>query len=225
MLVVDEFQDDDTDDGSSPEQPETPHEGDKEGSGKLARWFKGLFKGKEKGASRTSSGNNSAANSRVSSSTLRVPASPGSGLAQASPEAGASYSHSKSTTLPSPGAVSKQSSKVSPGAPHVEVAHPHVKLLAEEGLPANRAKSVSLKSELQRLRNSPMQHSKSFTELSNKAKVCYDIWKSLKQLNVWTYTYTIREACPSTAHVHVVAFPDSVAKRCVNTMRCVLTSL
>ncbi len=173
MLVVDEFQDDDTDDGSSPEQPETPHDGDKEGSGKLARWFKGLFKGKEKGASRTSSGNNSAANSRVSSSTLRVPASPGTAPAQTSPEAGANYSHSKSTTLPSPGAVSKPSSKVSPGPPHAsdEVAHPHVKLLAEEGSPASRSKSISLKSELQRLRNSPMQHSKSFTELSNKAKV------------------------------------------------------
>ncbi|GFR50550.1 hypothetical protein Agub_g12824 [Astrephomene gubernaculifera] len=168
-------------------------------SGKLATWFKSLFKSKDKGSAKSSK-RTSASSSRATSTTHGAtapprqvappnPSKPCSSAAPSGQEVSSAASQpaglrSKSTPLaPAPpnGASSPRAvpNKVSPttiaeDAPIQQPRPPNASAGGAESIsvaPASRSKSISLKSELQRLRGSVNQHSKSFTELSLKAKI------------------------------------------------------
>ncbi|GLC33124.1 hypothetical protein PLESTB_000367700 [Pleodorina starrii] len=166
-------------------------------SGKLATWFKSLFsKSKDKSSSKSSK-RSSVSSSRATSTTHAPappakPASPTSSkptspttpivqdaaaCVQSSPARSKSSSHiaatmPNGTTSPRPAvakvpATGTAEEGVCPSPFAQEGATVAVDAVAS---PVSRSKSISLKSELQRLRNSVTQHSKSFTELSLKAK-------------------------------------------------------
>ncbi|KAG2422617.1 hypothetical protein HXX76_010398 [Chlamydomonas incerta] len=201
LQIVDEFQDDDEyeeEEDAGGDEPAGEHGPDSAKAGKLAGWFKSLFK-KDK-AGKSSSKRSSASSSRNASTTQHAPqkapsptsskpTSPtGDALRSPTPPAHppppASFRSKSQHSLAqaSPNGTSATSPRFAPGkvSPNGEPQEPNTPTAngapAAGGdavlvSPASRSKSMSLKSELNRLRQSPLQHSKSFTELSQKARV------------------------------------------------------
>ncbi|KAG2450867.1 hypothetical protein HYH02_004700 [Chlamydomonas schloesseri] len=200
LQIVDEFQDDDEYEEEAGEAGEAPGEDgtDSAKAGKLAGWFKSLFK-KEK-AGKSSSKRSSTSSSRNASTTqlapqkapspasskptspsgeaLRSPTPPAHPPPPASFRSKSQHSlaqasaNGTSATSPrfAPGKVSPTGEPQEPSTPTTNAA-PAAGGDAVLVSPASRSKSMSLKSELNRLRQSPLQHSKSFTELSQKARI------------------------------------------------------
>eukprot|EP00198_Chlamydomonas_reinhardtii_P002274 XP_001691610.1 WNK protein kinase [Chlamydomonas reinhardtii] len=185
-------------DAGGDERPGEENGPDSAKAGKLAGWFKSLFK-KDK-AGKPSSKRSSASSSRNASTTQHAPQkapspapskplSPsGDALKSPTPPAHppppASFRSKSQHSLAhaSPNGTSATSPRFAPGkvSPTGEPQEPSTPTAngapAAGGdavlvSPASRSKSMSLKSELNRLRQSPLQHSKSFTELSQKARI------------------------------------------------------
>jgi hypothetical protein len=169
-------------------------------SGKLAHWFKSLFS-KSKDKSSAKSSKRSSVSSSRATSTTHTPAPPAKAgsptspkptsptkpisqdvaaiCVQTTPSRSKSSSHIAATSPNGTPSTPQPASKAPPAGLKEEAVSsspraPQTSAVGAEAVaasPISRSKSISLKSELQRLRGSITQHSKSFTELSLKAKV------------------------------------------------------
>ncbi|KAG2494233.1 hypothetical protein HYH03_007588 [Edaphochlamys debaryana] len=183
LHVVDEFhsssEEEEYDDEEQAAGPEDAH-GDQKG--KLSTWFKGLFK-KDKSSNKSSkSSSRQGSATQVAGQSGHAPVTSPSGATTSKPVTPTTPPDASSQPYIVPPAL-RSKSLVSPNGTTALRPHSPKAPVADEGpssaradaaaaldSPASRSKSMSLKSELSRLRNSPLQHSKSFTELSQKAK-------------------------------------------------------